>query len=70
MELAARRVLGYPPFRRLVRLGVTAPKADDAEAGAAQLAGAYGKICGPERDVLGPRRPYSPACKAAAGGRS
>ncbi len=55
MELAARRVLGYPPFRRLVRLGVTAPAAADAEAGAAQLAGAVREnLAGPERDVLGP----------------
>jgi primosomal protein N' (replication factor Y) len=55
MELAARRVLGYPPFRRLVRLGVTAPAANDAEAAAAQLAGALREnLAGPDRDVLGP----------------
>jgi len=55
VELAARRILGYPPFRRLVRLGITAPAAADAEAGAAQLAGAVREnLAGPERDVLGP----------------
>lgn len=67
MELAARRVLGYPPFRRLVRLGVTAPAMPDAEAGAAELAGAVREtLAAPEREVLGP----APAVFARLQGRS
>ncbi|MFO7654604.1 MAG: primosomal protein N' [Candidatus Krumholzibacteriia bacterium] len=40
VEMAARRQLLYPPFTRLVRLAVSARRQGDAEAAAAELAGA------------------------------
>ncbi len=54
-ELAARRVLGYPPFRRLVRLGLTAAKQVLAEAAAVELTTALrAQLAGPGREFLGP----------------
>jgi primosomal protein N' (replication factor Y) len=37
-ESAHRRRAGYPPFRRLVRLGISGPRQDDTARAAAQLA--------------------------------
>jgi primosomal protein N' (replication factor Y) len=39
-DLARRRELGYPPFRRLVRLLITAPSQDVAQGAATALADA------------------------------
>jgi primosomal protein N' (replication factor Y) len=52
-ELERRRELGYPPFRRLVRVLVTAPEASVAEGAAAALAGLAGPAL-PGDELLGP----------------
>ncbi len=55
IESAHRRAAGYPPFRRLARLGLSGPRSDDTNHTAAQLAAALEKeLAGPERDILGP----------------
>jgi primosomal protein N' (replication factor Y) len=52
-ELARREALGYPPFRRLVRVLVAAPGAAVAEQAAAALAAAAQPVLAGD-DVLGP----------------
>jgi primosomal protein N' (replication factor Y) len=54
-ELAARRELGYPPFRRLIRVGLSGRRQGAAEAAACALADAFrNALQGEERDILGP----------------
>jgi primosomal protein N' (replication factor Y) len=54
-ELQARRALGYPPYRRLLRVGVSARRRRVAEEAAASLARAIrNALAGGEREVLGP----------------
>jgi primosomal protein N' (replication factor Y) len=55
VESAHRRAAGYPPFRRLVRLGLSGPRQGDTTHAAAQLAAALAReLAGPEREILGP----------------
>jgi len=54
-ELTARRVLGYPPFRRLLRVGLIGRRLAVTEAAARNLARAFGKgLTGRGREILGP----------------
>ena len=54
-ELAVRGQLGYPPFRRLLRVGVAARDRDEAARAAAALAHALREeLAGDAVDVLGP----------------
>jgi len=55
LECAQRRVAGYPPFRRLIRLGLTGPRQGETATAASELATALKRqLDGPERDILGP----------------
>ncbi|MBD3220433.1 primosomal protein N' [bacterium] len=54
LELAQRRLAGYPPFRRLLRLGLSAPRQATVERAASQLAGAVGRELADHCEVLGP----------------
>ncbi len=53
-ELARRELLGYPPFRRLVRVLATAPRNGDATTVLVELAGELRAAAGAEVEVLGP----------------
>jgi primosomal protein N' (replication factor Y) len=54
-ELAARRELGYPPFRRLIRIGLSGQRQGATEAAACALADAFrNALQGEGRDILGP----------------
>lgn len=54
-ELPLRRALGYPPDRRLLRVGVSGRKLGDTEEAAHSLAEVLRKnLAGPEVTVLGP----------------
>jgi len=54
LEMAQRRVAGYPPFQRLIRLGLTGPRLGDTAHAAAQLATAITRELGGRVEVLGP----------------
>ena len=55
LESVQRRAAGYPPFRRLLRLGLSGPRQGEATHAVALLASALaGELAGPERDILGP----------------
>lgn len=54
LELAQRRQAGYPPFRRLVRIGLSAIRQADAARAAAQLAPVVMRELGEVCEVLGP----------------
>jgi len=54
-EMAARRDLGYPPFRRLLRIGLSGRRRGETEAAAADLATVVRENLNREdRDILGP----------------
>ncbi|MCB1182486.1 primosomal protein N' [bacterium] len=54
-ELPARMALGYPPERRLLRLGITGRRLGDTEAAAGRLAAALrGSFTRPALTILGP----------------
>ena len=54
-ETPVRKALGYPPFNRLLRLGVRSRQLGHAEEAARQLADAVRtNLCGPGVEVLGP----------------
>jgi primosomal protein N' (replication factor Y) (superfamily II helicase) len=54
LEMAQRRLAGYPPFCRLVRLGLSAPRQATVDRAATQLAGAIGRELADHCEVLGP----------------
>ena len=55
IESAQRRAAGYPPFHRLLRLGVTGPQQGATAHAAEQLAKALAaQLAGPQRHILGP----------------
>ncbi len=54
LEAAQRRAAGYPPFCRLVRLGVSGPRQGDTAHAAAQLAQAVTRELDGRCEVLGP----------------
>jgi primosomal protein N' (replication factor Y) len=53
-ELAQRRALGYPPFGRLVHVGVAGPDEAAARDAAAALAAVACSAAAPGVEVLGP----------------
>jgi len=54
-ELECRRELGYPPYRRLIRVGLSGRRLGATEAAAAALATAVRDVLQqPDRDILGP----------------
>lgn len=54
-EMPARRELGYPPFKRLTRIGLSARRQRTTEAAACALADAFrNALQGEGRDILGP----------------
>lgn len=66
VESAHRRLAGYPPFRRLLRLGLSGPRQGETAHAAAQLAAALARqLAGDERTILGP----APAVFARLQGR-
>jgi primosomal protein N' (replication factor Y) len=63
-ELAARRLLGYPPFRRLVRVGLQGRRRAVTEEAARRLARVLQEsLHGGEREVLGPAAGVFPRLK-------
>ncbi|MEZ4386659.1 MAG: primosomal protein N' [Candidatus Krumholzibacteriia bacterium] len=54
LEAAHRRSAGYPPFRRLVRLGISGARQGDTARAAAQLAQAVARELDGRCEVLGP----------------
>ncbi|HOX24905.1 MAG TPA: primosomal protein N' [Candidatus Krumholzibacteria bacterium] len=66
LEAAHRRVAGYPPFQRLLRLGLSGPRQRETSEAAAQLKVALARqLAGDGRTVLGP----APAVFARLQGR-
>jgi primosomal protein N' (replication factor Y) len=65
LETAQRRVAGYPPFCRLVRLGVSGGRLADVSRAAEQLAAAVRRELGGGHEILGP----APAVFARLQGR-
>ena len=52
VECAHRRAAGYPPFRRLVRLGLSGPRLEATAHAAAQLAAVVAReLAGPQRET-------------------
>lgn len=54
LEAAQRRSAGYPPFRRLIRIGLSGPRLADASRASTQLANVLRRELGGDHDVLGP----------------
>jgi primosomal protein N' (replication factor Y) len=54
LEIAHRRAAGYPPFCRLLRLGLSGPRSNDVERAAGQLAKAVAAELAPACELLGP----------------
>ena len=66
IESAHRRAAGYPPFRRLLRMGLSGPRQGATARAASQLAAALEReLAGAEREILGP----APAVFARLQGR-
>lgn len=53
-ELAIRQALGYPPYRRMLRLLISHPKAERCEASATDLGRALASVQGTAVEMLGP----------------
>ena len=63
-ETPERKALGYPPFNRLLRLGVTGRRMAHAEEAARQLAEAVrASLKGPDIEILGPAPAVFPRLK-------
>ena len=63
-ETPERKALGYPPFKRLLRLGVTGRRMGHAEEAARQLAEAVrASLKGPGIEILGPAPAVFPRLK-------
>ncbi len=63
-EMPLRKGLGYPPFRRLLRLGISGRRLGQTEEGARQLADVIrSRLAGPKVDVLGPAPAVFPRLK-------
>ena len=63
-EIPLRKALGYPPFKRLLRLGISGRRLSQTEEGAHQLAEAVrASLGGSGMDVLGPAPAVFPRLK-------
>ena len=63
-ETPVRKALGYPPFNRLLRLGIVSRRSGHAEEAARQLAEAIrANLVGPGLEVLGPAPAVFPRLK-------
>jgi primosomal protein N' (replication factor Y) len=63
-ETPVRKALGYPPFNRLLRLGIVSRRMSHAEEAARQLAEAIrANLQGPKLEVLGPAPAVFPRLK-------
>ncbi|MEN8006502.1 MAG: primosomal protein N' [Candidatus Krumholzibacteriota bacterium] len=63
-EIPLRKALGYPPFKRLLRLGISGRRLAHTEEGARQLAAAVrASLAGAGREVLGPAPAVFPRLK-------